>query len=290
MVARAMEMQRRGGVKRQTMKARAAPGWKKLSGEEIRLAKKWYADESLSPNTIAERLDRDKSTLTRLLVKQAPRERQGRPLALTTPQVDLLEKRLHDLIVKADGRYEVTASMLKKNTRAKACERVILNALHKRNIYFRAMRGKPLLTDEDVKARFAFAKKHRHRSAAWWRERLHAFIDGKHFKAYITAAGRRIAAMHPTRGAYRCPGKGLHGAHVKPPKGLNFNPGAKSLLIVAAVGKGKLFMWHAVRKSMWNGAAAAKMYPPRISDGAPSFPFLGWWRRPGKSVFHLSAR
>ena len=99
MAARAMKMQRQGGVKRQAMTARAAPGWKKLSGEQIRLAKKWYADKSLTPNTIAERLGRDKSTLTRPLVKQALRQRQGRPLALTTPQVDFLEKRLHDLIV-----------------------------------------------------------------------------------------------------------------------------------------------------------------------------------------------
>jgi len=80
MVARAMKMQRRGGVKRQAMKARGAPGWKKLSGEEVRLAKKWCADESLSPSKIAERLGRDKSTLTRFLIKQAPRKRQGRPL------------------------------------------------------------------------------------------------------------------------------------------------------------------------------------------------------------------
>jgi hypothetical protein len=52
MVARAMKMQRRGGVKRQAMKARGAPGWKKLSGEEVRLAKKWYADESLRLESI----------------------------------------------------------------------------------------------------------------------------------------------------------------------------------------------------------------------------------------------
>ena len=55
MAARTMKMQRQGGVKRHAMKARAAPGWKKLSGEEVRLAKKWYADDSLAPNTTAER-------------------------------------------------------------------------------------------------------------------------------------------------------------------------------------------------------------------------------------------
>ena len=37
----------------------------------------------------------------------------------------------------------------------------------KRKIYFRAMRGKPLLTDDDVKARFALAKKYLQQSAVW---------------------------------------------------------------------------------------------------------------------------
>ena len=70
MAVQAMEMQRQGGVKRKAMKARAAPGWKKLSAGEVRLAKEWYADESLTPNKIAERLGRDKSTLTRLPVNR----------------------------------------------------------------------------------------------------------------------------------------------------------------------------------------------------------------------------
>ena len=99
MAVQAMEMQRQGGVKRKAMKARAAPGWKKLSGDEICLAETWCADESLTPSTIAERLGRDTSTLTRLLVKYAPRQRQGRPQALTTPQADFFDKRPNDRII-----------------------------------------------------------------------------------------------------------------------------------------------------------------------------------------------
>ena len=68
MAVQAMKMQRQGGVKRQAMKARAAPGWKKLSGEEARLAKEWHADESLTPNKIAERLGRDKFKIFKMNV------------------------------------------------------------------------------------------------------------------------------------------------------------------------------------------------------------------------------
>ena len=45
-------------------------GWKKLSAEEQRLASKWYWEHGKAPSEIAGLLGRDKSTLTRFLVKQ----------------------------------------------------------------------------------------------------------------------------------------------------------------------------------------------------------------------------
>ena len=167
-----------GGVKRKIAKGRACAGWKKLSSEEVRLAQSWYKD-GVSPSEIATRLGRNKSSLTRLLVKKVERKRQGRPFALTMAKIDFLERRLHQLIVKADRRYEVTVTMLKRNTQVKATERTILNALHSRNIYFRAMRGKPVLTANDVKERFAFAKEYRGKTRAWWQKTLQGSIDGK---------------------------------------------------------------------------------------------------------------
>ena len=141
-------------------------GWKKLSAEEIRLARLWYIEDRLKPSEIAARLKRDKSAITRLLVKQAPRSQQGAPPKLTSAQVDFLVKRLDEMIVKADCKYAVTVVMLKRSTRVKASTRTILRALHKRNIYFRKLREKPTLTDDDVVARFAFAKKHRGQTKA----------------------------------------------------------------------------------------------------------------------------
>ena len=83
-------------------------GWTKLTSEEIRLATKWW-EEQLEPSEIAERLGRDKSTITRLLVAQVERRKQGRPKALTEAQVDFLVRRLDQLIVSAKGRWHVTA-------------------------------------------------------------------------------------------------------------------------------------------------------------------------------------
>ena len=133
-----------------------AAGWKKLSADEIRLAKRWYEVDELAPSDIAARLGRDKSVMTRLLVKQVPRKPQGAPKKLSGARIDLLAKRLKELIVKADCKYTVTVQKLKSSTRTKAAERTILSALHDRNIYFRKLREKPVLTPADVRARRAF--------------------------------------------------------------------------------------------------------------------------------------
>ena len=50
------------------------------------------------------------------------------------------------MIVAAKAEYHVTAPMLKKDTKTKASVKTIQKALRKRNIYFRKLREKPLLT------------------------------------------------------------------------------------------------------------------------------------------------
>ena len=157
-----------------------APGFKKLSDDEIRLAKKWYTD-SVPPSEIAERLGRSKSTLTRLLVKQVSRTSRGRRAALTQAQTDFLIRRLDELIRRSQNRYCVTAAMLKRSTRVKASERTILKALHKNNIFFRKLREKPVLTEADIRERYAFAAKYNSKSAQWWLHNIHASIDGDFF-------------------------------------------------------------------------------------------------------------
>ena len=85
---------------------------------------------------------------------------QGRPCLLTDGQVSFLVKKLDELIQKVDCKYTVTVGMMKKATRTKASKRIILKATHQRNVYFRAMRDKPQLTQEDIKQRYAFAQKY----------------------------------------------------------------------------------------------------------------------------------
>ena len=156
-----------------------------MSAEEQRLVNKWYWEQGKAPSEIAGLLDRDKSTLTRFLVKQVSRKKQGRPPVLSEADLDFLERHLHERIVKSMGKYHVTAAMVKRSARSSASVKAIQCGLRKRRIFFRKLREKPLLTEEDIKARFAFAKMYRHKSAGSWMKAFHAAIDGKLFKVYL---------------------------------------------------------------------------------------------------------
>ena len=81
-----------------------ATGWKKMSPNELLLAKAMYHDQGLLPREIAEHLGRHRSVLERLLVKQTPRSQQGRPPCLTDGQIQVLTTKLDELIRKADPR------------------------------------------------------------------------------------------------------------------------------------------------------------------------------------------
>ena len=201
-----------------------------MSADERKWAKTWCS-EGKEPSEIADLLGRDTSSITRLLCVQKPVKKQGRPSALTKAQIDFLECKLDQMIVTADGQHTVTVEMLQKAAKIKASCRTILRALHEHHIFFRKLREKPVLTPEDVRDRFKFAKKYRSKTGTWWANRLDAFIDGKHFQVYLNSKERLRAAQHSTYGAYRRPGQGLCGGYVKPKAGnLRHNTGAKGVL------------------------------------------------------------
>ena len=51
----------------------------KVPAEELWLAKMWYEEDDMTPSEIADLLRRDKSTITRHVVKGLIRKRDGRP-------------------------------------------------------------------------------------------------------------------------------------------------------------------------------------------------------------------
>ena len=230
-----------------------------MSPEEIRLAKEWKLKEDLAPSDIAARLNRNKSTITRLFSPSAQRKTRGRRAMLTEVQVDALVAKLKDMIKKANGTYEVTAQMLKRSQRCKASVNTIRKRLHDRGMRFYAMRSKPILTNEDIAARYDFGWSYVERPRNWWVTHLHMIIDVKFFPVYLNGKARRHVAQTGTRGVYREYGEGLNEGYYKPNAKLKFNTGAKGVHVLAGVGNGKVLLWEYI-VGRWNAAEAARLY------------------------------
>lgn len=199
------------------------------------------------------------SSVCRLLAQRRAPAPVGRPAALTEEQVDRLERILNDMIDKADAQYEVTAAMLQKRARCKATARTALKALHARGYFFRHLRQKPILTPDDVKERFAFARKFRNKPARWWLKHIDLHWDNHVFKVATTFRGRKLLAMRRVRGAYRKRGKSLRPSLVKPNPKLRQSTGAKGLLTAGGVGAGRVLLWHTIEQ-VWCGREAETLY------------------------------
>ena len=69
--------------------------------------------------------------------------------------------------------------------------------------FFRKLREKLRLFDQDLTDRYTFAKKYRVKSVAWWLKTLHMVIDLKTFPVYLNGKARDAAARREVRGTYR---------------------------------------------------------------------------------------
>jgi hypothetical protein len=191
-----------------------------LSPKEIAYIKQWRYDEGdgLAPSTIAIRLDRDKSTITRHLAmkskgvwkKGEEKGRRGPARVLTKAKVATLLPKLEALVGKAKGEYEITSAMLKKSARVKVSARVMMKRLNEQEgTKWYRMRQKPTLTVVDVKDRFAFGKAYGGKNKRWWLKKVQLTIDVKFFPVFLNSKARSHVAQSGTRGVYRRKGQAL---------------------------------------------------------------------------------
>ena len=178
---------------------------------------------------------------------------------LTEVQIDALVEKLKDMIVNAKGRFEITAPMLKRSSRCKACLNVIRDALHSRNIYLYAMRWKPELTEEDIADRWQFGWDYMEKPRNWWATTIHLCIDVKFFGVFLNPKARIHVAQSGCRGVYRGPGEGLNEGCFKPNPKLKYNTGAKGMHVLAGVGNGKVLVWEYIDGN-WNSSEAVRLY------------------------------
>ena len=235
--------------------------WKKMSAEELRLMTMWYKEDGKAPAEIARLLHRDRATISRRLHNEGSAQQQGAKRVLTPAQVDRLIAKTKAYIEQAKGRYRITYQIIKDRTRCKASVKTIMREFHRRGITFRKMREKPLLTD-DFADRFCFGRKHKGKPSRWWLKKIDAHWDGKWFKVFLNGKARKYAATQKVFGAFRgrCDGDGLKAPYVRSRKDLKYNTGARGVMVIAAVGKGKVLLWEYLHKKKWSAKTAADMY------------------------------
>ena len=250
-----------------------------LLAREVSIIKRMKQKLDLSVTKIAVATNRNRSTIYKALDPKWTQGKRGRGFALSKKDVDRLLRILRSMQQKAKARREITLAMIMRQAKCHASARSVREALKRRNIKFRKMREKPILTKEDRAARFDFARRYKSKSKNWWLANVHLHIDVKSFPAYINAQGRDVAAMRMIRGAYRKPGQGLDEAYVVVRKDLRFNPGARAVKVLGAVGRGRVRVWH-VLPARWNGGVAASAYRGPILQGLRR----AW---PHKRVFHV---
>lgn len=250
-----------------------ASGYNHFSAEELRLLETWHA-EGRQPVEIAQLLHRDVSTVVRRLKRQATGDRVapvGRPRSLSAAQVDRLVSVATELIEDADCEFQVTARMLKAALRLKCSEKALLRALHDRGVWFKSFREKPLLTDEDVAARKAFAETYAPKPQTFWAQSIHAYLDEKYFTPYLTPSARAYARKITARGAFRGKKQGLGRGYVKPKKTWKRSFGRKVCVGVAICAE-KVLTCYVVKRS-WCGAAAQELYADHLGPAlARAFP------------------
>ena len=78
-----------------------------------------------TPAEVARHLGRHLSSVTRLLARVGADPRRGRPPALTAAGIARAIRVLDNMVVQADGLYEVTVGMVLRRARLKCTERTL---------------------------------------------------------------------------------------------------------------------------------------------------------------------
>ena len=248
---------------------------------EKRLARLWHEEDGIAAEEIGRRLRRDKSSIWRNLdVDDEGRDERpgvGRKAALTEQDKDRLVSHAERLVEQANVRWLVTADMIRETFQPTVCKKVLLDALHERDVWFCKLREKPILTDDDIAARWDWARKYRNKSPAWFRTAIQLHIDNHHFKVPAHGQARRDLAAKRVHGSFRLKKKSLEQHHVKQSPKSRINTGARGVLITGGLGAGKALLWHVVDRQ-WCAEVAAEMYEgPLLSCLKKQYPNKRSW-------------
>ena len=132
---------------------------KPLLPREVTIIRRLKRVHKMPVTKIATAVDRNKSSVYKALDPKWLFQQRGRGKSLSYKEVTRIIRIMKDLIRRAKTRDEVTLGMIKRKAKCTACNRTVRTWLAQRNIKFRRLRTKPLLTSTDRMARRAFALK-----------------------------------------------------------------------------------------------------------------------------------
>lgn len=168
---------------------------------------------------IAKAMGRSPATVSKhVFKKNTAKKVQGRPKhAIRTPKGFRALERVYKKLLKASGgNKEVTAGVLKAEMKLDCNVKTVRRAFAENGYMFRPLYEKPDLSDDDKKARWAWARQHKHRSPTQWSQYIHACMDNKVFQVLPNAKHRKVAAKRAIRGVYRKRKRDYSVGHVKP--------------------------------------------------------------------------
>jgi len=215
-----------------------------------------WESQGLGVTEIMKRTGRSKDCVYLHLSRQP--ETVGRKKLITAAVFRKLTAALQKLQKKAKAEKEVTVAMVKAAAGVEASDRAVLDAFHADDIYFRPLRERPILRDEDIVLRKDFALTYKSRRRRTWLRKPRAIIDCKNWPIFRDRLGRAEAARRMVRGGYRARGDPPKTWLVKQKPTQKFP--VKGVRVTAGIVGGKIRMWRYMKVKRWGGAEAAKMY------------------------------
>eukprot|EP00973_Karenia_brevis_P086290 11966276-Karenia_brevis.AAC.1 len=124
----------------------------------------------------------------------------------------------------------------------------------------RARPGKTCIshTEEHQRARHKLGLEWQQYPKSFWETGIHAYIDSKRYVVPRNAKDKKLLRALCVRHHLRTPAEGKEQDFMLPKRG-RLLTGIPSVNVTAAVGDGRILMWH-ITEGGWNGAAASTMY------------------------------
>ena len=187
-------------------------------------------------------------------------EKRGRPRALRPADVRRLTAIRRRLVQQANNEHTVTYqdALEASGLAGEVSTRTVADALRGAGVRFRRPREKAHISELDAKERLRVARDWIRRPRSFWSEGIHAYVDNKSWPLPLTRAQRQRYKQTLVHGHLRTRSEGVERGFTKARMRHSFL-GLPSVTVTAAVGKGRILLWH-VHDGPWNGARAAALY------------------------------